>query len=529
MIWKVIKGLIYFVLVLILLIIIAVIALVNLINPNDYKNNIEQAFLKNTNRTLVISGDIHWKIFPSLGFNLGAVSIQNPVGYPTDKSFIKIDSASLWLDPLALFQKKIEINTLSISGLSVDLIQHSEIANNWTFESVSNSGSGSKPQISQIHVHPKENKENKDNSNTQASPEIPMEISVDNLVIKNAQINFEGIAPSQNWSITGFNFTGNHLALGQAFPVVLNLIFNKPAAPNVSNIPNSQAMSLTINLQAQADIKLTQDNFDLQNLNAKINHSNLTGHLVIQDFNAPHIQGSWMLDQIDIADYANLHGAQLLLGATTLNFNLHLAGLEPSQVPSTLNGTIHADIANLVLKGIDLGSMLNAVSHVTHGLIEGTPIGDAFNGLKKALPDFSKSGEDRQINPNNGQETDLGHFVYEAQVKNGVIQNNNLDLMGPTLQAKGSGTIDLNLETVDYQIFAFLMPEDPNNLIIKILIQGPFSDIHAGVDMTDLFNQLQKKIVKTLTSPAELVKSVPVQKTIDSLANSLKNLMGGDD
>ena len=506
----------YFLLTLILLLIIAAIILVNVVNPNDYKPQIEKAFNQNTGRVLDISGKISWEFLPHLGFSLGTVSIQNPSGYPADKNFASIKSVSISLEPWPLIHKQVLIDNINLDGLVLNLIQHSSAdssadssSNNWTFETPNKT----KPQTSEIHVNAK----TPEASNDSASAAMPLFLGINSFKISNAQINFTGALPSQNWNINNVNISAKNLALKQSFSIQISLNFEGQS-------------NLKVLLDLSANIQISENNFKLQNLNAKINDSTLTGHMSVENFAAPHVQAAWMLDHVDLADYANLQGARLLIGATTLNFNLTSAGVSNTQLPASLNGSIHADIASLVLKGADVGKMLSAATQMVQSLVQQQNIAGAFTMLNNSLPAFSKSSgseKTKQIDPNNGQETDIGHFAYNSVVKNGVISNQDLALVSPSFQIKGAGVIDLNQESINYKLSAFSTPQDPNNLILPIIIQGPFSDVHTGVDIPDLLNQVQKMFRQSMTGDLNQQVTDAVKNNSKKLLNNLKDNLQG--
>ena len=75
------KKLFLFIAIPIIVLLGAIVALVLFVNPNQFKPLIVEQTQKHTGLELVIEGDISWKFFPSLGFELGKTELRNPQGF----------------------------------------------------------------------------------------------------------------------------------------------------------------------------------------------------------------------------------------------------------------------------------------------------------------------------------------------------------------------------------------------------------------------------------------------------------------
>jgi AsmA protein len=72
-----------------------------------------------------------------------------------------------------------------------------------------------------------------------------------------------------------------------------------------------------------------------------------------------------------------------------------------------------------------------------------------------------------ELSPQSGDETRFSQLGGTAQIKNGVVQNNDLKIQSPKLlNVSGKGSADLPKETLDYTVTAGSYP---------IIIDGPFS------------------------------------------------------
>ncbi len=104
-------------------------------DPNDYREQIEEIVAEQTGRTLTIEGDIGLAVFPCCRVELNRTELSNPPGFGEDV-FFSIDAAavSLKLWPLIVDQQ-IEIGTVELSGLQINLVQRADGATNWEFSS----------------------------------------------------------------------------------------------------------------------------------------------------------------------------------------------------------------------------------------------------------------------------------------------------------------------------------------------------------------------------------------------------------
>ena len=92
-------------------------------NPNDYKEQIIQAVKENKQRTLHLDGDISLSFFPSLGANLGKVSLSE---FKSEQPFAAIETARVSLALMPLLSKQVVVNEVLVSGLTATLIKYKD-------------------------------------------------------------------------------------------------------------------------------------------------------------------------------------------------------------------------------------------------------------------------------------------------------------------------------------------------------------------------------------------------------------------
>lgn len=102
------------------LIVSCVLVLVIFVNPNQFKPLIVDQVKKKTGLDLVISGDISWQFFPSIGFQLGKTELKNPQGYSSANLF-KVDEVGIDVSLFGLLDHQLNIGNVRLEGAEVHL------------------------------------------------------------------------------------------------------------------------------------------------------------------------------------------------------------------------------------------------------------------------------------------------------------------------------------------------------------------------------------------------------------------------
>ncbi len=108
--------------VLVLVISLAV-YLVMVFNPNDFKGAIVTAVKKQTGRELLIGEDLSLSLFPKVSIKLGQIVLSNPDGF-TPKEMLQVKQATVGVALMPLFSNKVEVSSLNLDGLIINLVTH---------------------------------------------------------------------------------------------------------------------------------------------------------------------------------------------------------------------------------------------------------------------------------------------------------------------------------------------------------------------------------------------------------------------
>ena len=112
----------------VLVLLIILVAL--LFDPNDYRDRIAAAVEAETGRSLVIEGNLELRLFPWLRITSGAMELGNAPGFG-DEPFARIEAFSASLRLMPLLSREVELGTLRLAGLRLNLAVDAQGNNNW--------------------------------------------------------------------------------------------------------------------------------------------------------------------------------------------------------------------------------------------------------------------------------------------------------------------------------------------------------------------------------------------------------------
>lgn len=100
------------------------------VNPNDYRERIQQQVRTSTGRDLVLSGDIRLSVFPWVALQIGPATLGNPAGFDSEP-FLAVQKASLRVRLLPLLRRELEVGRIEIDGLDLRLRKNAAGKGNW--------------------------------------------------------------------------------------------------------------------------------------------------------------------------------------------------------------------------------------------------------------------------------------------------------------------------------------------------------------------------------------------------------------
>ncbi|MCR4300408.1 MAG: AsmA family protein [Sulfuricaulis sp.] len=147
-------------------------------------------------------------------------------------------------------------------------------------------------------------------------------------------------------------------------------------------------------------------------------------------------------------------------GTADLKAKLTAQGFDADQIKQTLNGNAAFTVNKGAIKGMDLKAMIDSIKGLQRD-----------NVLQKLT----------ELKPKSGDETPFTQLSGTAQVKNGVVHNDDLKVQSPGLvNVTGRGSANLPQETLDYRVTVEKY---------AVIISGPFSDLKYRVDASALIQE----------------------------------------
>ena len=266
---------------LIMLIIVTLIAVPFFIDVNDYKPEITKAVKDATGRTLTIDGDINLSLFPWIVVDLGALSLSNAEGFTAD-NFAKVNAAKVSVKLIPLLSKTVELDTVILDGLVLNLEKNKAGKTNWDDLSGSSKDTPS-------------SEESTTTASKSASPALNG-FSLGGIDISDANI-FWLDATAENYHIENINLKTGAVEIGKPTTVAFSTTINAPS------LPNGKA---DISLDTIIAVDMAAQTLSLNDLVLAVQDFVLTGEVNVSQLNSgsPAIKGKLAIAPFDFRQLA---------------------------------------------------------------------------------------------------------------------------------------------------------------------------------------------------------------------------------
>ncbi|HJR68514.1 MAG TPA: AsmA family protein, partial [Gammaproteobacteria bacterium] len=112
--------------------VVAVIIVAATFDPNEYKGTVADAFTARTGRALVIEQDLRLSYFPWLAVTTGDITVGSSAEFGgAAMPFVTAARVDARVRLLPLLARRIEIGTVEIEGLTLNLARDAEMRGNW--------------------------------------------------------------------------------------------------------------------------------------------------------------------------------------------------------------------------------------------------------------------------------------------------------------------------------------------------------------------------------------------------------------
>ncbi len=184
--------------------VVAIGTIIAIVDPNDYRDEITELVKKETGRELEIQS-LSLSLFPHFGLNLENATLSNAKGF-SEQDFLQIDNVQLGAAIWPLLSQTLEIDTLTLHGLTLNLEKNAKGITNWADLVKAERDS----QIANEKDIP---------------PSNPLEalanLQFGGLDIQNSTIRWQDQTTQQNISLNIHNFSTGAIAFGEFFNVAL--------------------------------------------------------------------------------------------------------------------------------------------------------------------------------------------------------------------------------------------------------------------------------------------------------------------
>ncbi|NOX09863.1 MAG: AsmA family protein [Gammaproteobacteria bacterium] len=553
-------------------IIVILVTLPFVIDVNDYKEDIVQAVYQKSGRELQINGVIKLSVFPWMGVSLGATRLGD---------LVQISNAQVKVKLIPLLSGNVEVSRIVVEGLRLDLITEKDGSNNWedssaakNNQSVDKNSSASNRAGDVMDSLRVDGVEIRD-----AVVSIKDYQKKTNIRISDISLLTEAIVPGQPFAIAlNLKVNGLEGLAAQKQPLALSLKSRINLGKDAIDIEQIRLglsdSSLTGNIhiarlsqpQIRFDLSLDKINLDdyVEKKDAPV-EKKASSHnrdksvaMPLDALRKLDLKGKFQLGELQVSgvkvrdvkisllakkgvmraypltaslyegrfngdmkmDFTGsvpvcsmvkeISGVQLglllkdamatdvLSARGDVMLKLNMKGDSPATMRKSLNGTASINLAEGVIKGVDI-----------LGTIE-----DAYNKIKGKA---SSSAENKK--------TPFSSFSASANIRNGVLRNDDLQLASPLLSVRGKGKVDLVNERVDYLLTTRISGDTGRGLArlrgqdVPIRVKGSLTDPGYYPDLGSILKSQAKKKLMDKVFGTDKGGS-----TKDKLKKSLKSL-----
>ena len=569
---KIIKYTLYALGALVALVVIAIAALVATFDPNKYKGELARVVKEKTGRTLTVEGKIGLSLYPSIGVAVGKTSLSER---NSDKAFARIDEVKVSLALLPLLSKQVVVDRVTLSGLSVELVQGKDGKTN--FSDLTGADGPSAPAKAPA---PK----------AASKGEAP-QVDIAGIEIRSSSVGWHDEATGARYKATIDKLETGRIASG--VPGKLSLAARVEASQPKANYQVNLSGQYRLNFEKQAfafsgmDLKIsdaTSDSKPPLSLKGDVEFDaapqairftlaadqvNLDRYLPptkaasgpasapakpeepidLSGLKGLNLKGDLKIDQLVAS---NMKMEKVHLGVNAAGGKVDAAPLTADLYQGKLAGTasVNANTNRFALKadlgGVALGPLLKDA--LNNDMLEGKgdvaldvqTDGNTVTALKKALAGNAKlslkDGGLKGINldevmrklkresaPSSAQRTDLTDLSASFVIKNGVAHNDDLSAKSPVLRLSGAGDVNIGANEIDYLAKVSSAGSSSGGKALPVKIHGTLDAPKFDPD----FGALAKDVLKEQAAKGEDKLRERAAKGEDKLRERAKDFLKG--
>ena len=286
-------------------------------NPNSYKPQIIQLVKEKKQRDLKLEGDIKLKFWPSIGADLGKISLSE---FKSDKEFAAVDGLRVSLKLMPLLAKKLVVDEVEVKGVRATIVKFKD---------------------GRMNIDDLLSKDEK--------KQEQFEFDIDHVVVANAALTYRDEAQGAQYALSNVNLKTGRIApnVPGQIDLAMTVKGNKPKIDLAIALKTKLTFDLEQMVFSLQDMGLDAKGAaaDLSNLNVKASGSvqaKLKSGELVTDKLAVAMTGVSGKDNLDIK-----------LDAPKLQITKDKATGDRLTVAAKITGPGGVTVANVVLPGIE--------------------------------------------------------------------------------------------------------------------------------------------------------------------------------
>ena len=423
-------------------------------DPNDYKDQIIKAVKDSKQRDLRLDGKITLSLFPSIGANVGKVSLSE---FSSDKPFAAIDSARVSLALLPLLSGQAVVDEVAVSGLQATLIRRKDGTTN----------------IDDLLGTQGENKAGKATGEQKADGKQPVRFDIAAVSIEKTSLAYHDEGTGAQYAIKDLNLHTGRIANG--VPGKIDLSASIQANQPRLDITTQLKATLTFDLDKQQyrlegmDLQAGGTALDISNLKLKAG-GDANANLSTQEFGAQKFSlsasGTKAKDAFDAT-----------LDAPALSLTKEKFSGDKLTLNAKLDGAAGNIVAALSLPGLEGNAQSFKSSAMTLDL-----------DLKQPEQTFKVKLSSPLSGNFQAKRFDLGNLVVAVNASGDKLPNKSV-----SSEMKGSMQIDATNETVQANLAGGLLQSQVKARVGVNGFADPAINFDVDVDQFDADLYLPKK------------------------------------
>jgi AsmA protein len=446
-------------------------------NPNDYKPQLVQAVKDKKQRTLKLEGNIKLTFFPSLGADLGKISLSE---FKNEKEFAAIESVHVSLALLPLLSRQVVVDEVAVSGLKATLVKF------------------------------KNGKTNIDDllGNAEAKPEStppsqPVKFDIASVKVEKTEFNYQDESTGAQYALKDINFSAGRLA--NNVPAKIEFAAVVQSTQPKLDLATKMKTLLTFDLDKQL---FKVEGLDFQAKGGALDIGNLVGqasgdvsaNLATQEFTAKKlaVSASGMRDKDNF---------DAKLDAPALNLTKEKFSGEKLTINAKLEGASGNIVASLLLPGLEGTAQFFKSSALTLDI-----------DVKQAEQNFKVHFSSPVAGNFEARQFSLSDLVIAVNASGEKLPNKSV-----SSEMKGSVQVDANRQSVQANLAGSLLQSQLKAKVAVNNFANPAIRFDVEVDQLDADPYLPKKADKKIENKTV---ATPVEQPFDLSALKKLNLEG---